>query len=223
MTLKSSEVQDCSWWISTILVSFLVSSSSCHAFLPPVVRPMRAIQEMFLKLSFNSPELNCSIIFSMYMFSMTKKMNQFLRHFKIGDWIFSTSVQVLSRIGIVLWKNWQVLVFVVLLLPLIGMQNPSHPILTHILRAELLEFPARCCSNSRPICFEPWEIPTQEWELSLFMDMILISTPYLPCKQQVATSNTGPILVFPLIQPFGWAVCTHDKPLHGIVRILQCL
>ena len=33
--------------------------------------------------------------------------------------------------------------------------------------------------------------------------MILISTPYLPCKQQVATSITGPILVFPRIQPFG--------------------
>ena len=50
---------------------------------------------------------------------------------------------------------------------------------------------------------EPWEILTQEWELSLFIDIILISTPYLPCKQQVATSNTGPILVFPRIHPFG--------------------
>ena len=26
---------------------------------------------------------------------------------------------------------------------------------------------------------------------------------YLPCRQQVVTSNTGPILVFPRIQPFG--------------------
>ena len=42
-----------------------------------------------------------------------------------------------------------------------------------------------------------------EWELSLFTDSILISTPYLPCRQQVATSNAGPILVFPRIQPFG--------------------
>ena len=39
--------------------------------------------------------------------------------------------------------------------------------------------------------------------MSLFTDIILISTPYLPCRQQVVTSNTGPILVFPLIQPFG--------------------
>ena len=29
------------------------------------------------------------------------------------------------------------------------------------------------------------------------------STPYLPCRQQVVTSNTGPILVFPRIQRFG--------------------
>ena len=34
-------------------------------------------------------------------------------------------------------------------------------------------------------------------------DSILISTPYLPCRQQVVTSNAGPILVFPLFQPSG--------------------
>ena len=39
--------------------------------------------------------------------------------------------------------------------------------------------------------------------MSLFIDSILISTPYLPCRQQVVTSNAGPILVFPRIQPFG--------------------
>ena len=36
-----------------------------------------------------------------------------------------------------------------------------------------------------------------------FKDSILISTPYLPCKCLVATSNPGPILVFPWIQHFG--------------------
>ena len=39
--------------------------------------------------------------------------------------------------------------------------------------------------------------------MSLFRDIILISSPYLPCKQHVATSNTGSMLVFPWIQPFG--------------------
>ena len=43
---------------------FLFPSSSCHAFLPLVVRPMMTIQEMFLKIVFVSPEFNCSIIFS---------------------------------------------------------------------------------------------------------------------------------------------------------------
>ena len=51
--------------------------------------------------------------------------------------------------------------------------------------------------------FKPWESLTNEWGMSFVTDSILISTPYLPCKQQVATSNTGPILVFPRIQPFG--------------------
>ena len=46
------------------------------------------------------------------------------------------------------------------------------------------------------------QILTQEWVLSLFKDMILILTPYLPCTQQVATSNTAPIFVFPWIHPF---------------------
>ena len=60
--------------------------------------------------------------------------------------------------------------------------------------------------------------------------MILISTPYLPCRQQVVTSNTGPILVFPRSNPSVQmylrllAKCTHDRPLNlWIVRILQCL
>ena len=39
--------------------------------------------------------------------------------------------------------------------------------------------------------------------MSLFTDSILISTPCLPCKQHFVTSNTGPVLVFPRIQPFG--------------------
>ena len=101
--------------------------------------------------------------------------------------------------------SWQNCVFVVLLWPLIGLQNHLHSISTHILRTSQ-RFPARCrrppcCSSPWPTCSGHEKILTHEWELSLFTDIILISTPYLPCKQQVVTSNTGPILV--LIQPFG--------------------
>ena len=47
--------------------------------------------------------------------------------------------------------GWQDLVFVVLLWSLIGLRNHPHSVLTHILRTALLRFPARCCSNSRPL------------------------------------------------------------------------
>ena len=46
-----------------------------------------------------------------------------------------------------LMKSQQVLIFVVLLLPLIGLPNLSHPVVMHVLRADLQEFLCRCCSN----------------------------------------------------------------------------
>ena len=61
MSLKSSEIHNCSWRISTVLESSLISSSSCQARFPLVIRPMKAIQEILLKIFFSSPELNGSI------------------------------------------------------------------------------------------------------------------------------------------------------------------
>ena len=37
----------------------------------------------------------------------------------------------------------------------------------------------------------------------VYETQFLISTPYLPCRQLVVSSNAGPLLVFPRIQPFG--------------------
>ena len=89
LTLKSSEVKNfLSWWISRILKYFLVSSASCQACFPLAIWPMRGVHEIFLKIFFYSPELNGSIIFSMHMLSMTKKMNHFLRDYKVGEWVF---------------------------------------------------------------------------------------------------------------------------------------
>ena len=45
-------------------------------------------------------------------------------------------------------KSQQVLFFVGLLLPLLGMQNLLHSVVTHILRADFQEFMFRCHSNS---------------------------------------------------------------------------
>ena len=57
-------------------------------------------------------------------------------------------------------------------------------------------------------------------ECCLFRDQNLISSPYLPCKQLVVTSNTGPILCFPgsillvvMIHP-PLEECIHDMPPH---------
>ena len=82
-------------------------------------------------------------------------------------------------------------------------KNHLHSILTHILRNCISEVSCSLLFKFITILFMPWEILTHEWKLTLFIDMCLISTPYLPCKQQVVTSNTGTILVFPLIHPFG--------------------
>ena len=45
-------------------------------------------------------------------------------------------------------KSQQVLFFVVLLSPLIGMQNLSHPNVTHVLQADPQDLLFHCCSNS---------------------------------------------------------------------------
>ena len=88
MSLRSSEIHNCSWRISTVLEYVLISSSSCQAYFPLTVRPMRRVWELILKVFFDSPEMNCSIFFSMHMLWMTKKIHHFLRYFKIGEWIF---------------------------------------------------------------------------------------------------------------------------------------
>ena len=100
------------------------------------------------------------------------------------------------------------LVFVVLLWPLIGLQNHLHSIFNAQSSNCISE--VSCSLSSCSLFSSSWPIysshekfwPTSE-KLSLFTDLVLFSTPYLPCWQQVVTSSTGPILVFPLIQPFG--------------------
>ena len=92
--------------------NLLFCSSCCEACFPSIVRPMRSLWELTLKI-FDSPEMNRSIFFSMYFLWVTKKMNYFLRYLIFGERIF--------------------LSFVVLLLPLIGLQNLSHPVVTLVL------------------------------------------------------------------------------------------
>ena len=135
---------------------------------------------------------------------MTKKMDQFLRHWIIGANVFlvQPSVQVLSLIGIVLVDELPEFRFCGFALafdrfaksPAFNFNAYSSNCIYEVSCSLLLKFVTNL--------FKPWEILTHEWDLFLFTDIILISTPYSPCKQQVVTSNTGPILVFPLILRF---------------------
>ena len=86
MTLKSSEIHDYSWIISTVLVSPFCSSSCCQACFPSIVRPMRNLWKLALKIF--SPEMNRSVFFSMHLLWMTKKERYFLRYLIFGERIF---------------------------------------------------------------------------------------------------------------------------------------
>ena len=232
MTLKSSEIHDYSCRNSAVPVPFVVSSSTCHAFHPLVVRPVVTMLDMFLKIVFNSPEFNRSIIFSMYLFSMTRKMIQFLRCVKIGGWKiywFNIGPTSFPNGYCFWWKNRQVLVIVVLLWHVFGMQNHSYSISTHILWAELLEFLSHCCS-------------IRDHFVRAMRDSDQGVRNVFVCKQfwsQLRTYSANNRLQLPIRVQFGCflgfnflvpmllhllAMCTHDRPLYlWIVRILQCL
>ena len=70
-SLKNSQINNCSWIICTILISSFWSSSCCQPCFPSIVRPMNRLWELILKIFFHSPEMNRSILFSMYLLRMS--------------------------------------------------------------------------------------------------------------------------------------------------------
>ena len=138
---------------------------------------------------------------------MTKKMNQFLRHCITGGWFFS-------------WFN-------------IGPKSfhNRYRLLEESARSRLCGFALAFDRHAKSLAsnFSAYSSScTSEISCSLFFKFVtnlfesmrdfwpksenclcsqkyifLISTPYLPCNQQVAISNTGSILVFPWIHPLG--------------------
>ena len=118
------------------------------------------------------------------------------------DWVpCLISIHVLSRIGRVLEDEQVVESLLGFALSLDRLANANTSVFVSEVSCSLTSYSLSIISVTN--LFKPWEILTHEWELSLFTDSILISTPCLPCKLLVVTSNTGPILVFPRIQPFG--------------------
>ena len=128
-----------------MLKTFLVSSACCHALLPLGVRPMMTVREIFLKIVFDSPEFNRS--------KEDELISSTLHNRRLNILLVQHRSKFFPQQVLFLWANRQVLVFVVLLWPLIALQNHVHSILTHILRTALLRFPVRCrlgpyCSSS---------------------------------------------------------------------------
>ena len=80
MSLKSSEINNCSWNISAVLISPFRSSSCRQARFPTIVRPIRSLWKLTLKIILNSPEFNCSVFFSLCCLRVSKKMDYFLRN-----------------------------------------------------------------------------------------------------------------------------------------------
>ena len=195
MSLKSSEINNYSWNINAVLISPFCSSSCCQACFPTIVRPIKNLWKLTLKMFFNSPELNRSVIFSLYFLRMSKKMDYFLRN------LVSISIHFLSFFGMMLGESTGSL--------LCGFAFVFDRL------AKSFTFSCDACSSDRfselfvllfqsiTHLFDPWEILTQDWVLSSLRDQILISTPCLPYRQLVVTSSTGPIFVFPWIHPFG--------------------
>ena len=142
-----------SWIISTILESPFCSSSCCQAYFPSIVRPMNRLWELVLKSFFYSPEMNRSILFSMYLLRMTKKIITFFEISYAERECFPVQYQSNALCSSEWYSvnNQQVPFFVVLLLSLTKTQNLSHPVVTHVLRADLQELLCRCFSNPSQI------------------------------------------------------------------------
>ena len=133
-----------------------------------------------------------------------------------------------------LWTNWKNLVLLVFLLLLIGTQNHLHSIFKANLRTESLKFPARC--RRFPRCSSPWPTyssserfwPTIEnclcFKIQFWfpLHIYLVNSWLWPLtKAQFwcsLWSNLAVQMFLRLLEE-----CIHDKPLHEIVRILQCL
>ena len=90
MSLKSSEIKNFSWSISTVLESLLnlLLSPAKHTFHLPSDPWRECVCELVLKIFLHSPEMNRSVFFSMHLLSVTEKIRYFLRYLVFGERIF---------------------------------------------------------------------------------------------------------------------------------------
>ena len=180
---------------------------------------MSSVWELILEIFCHSQEMNLSV-FSMLLLWMTKKKKRYFSSARHNQGknisLFQYQSKSTSQWELFFMKSWQVLFSVVLLLPCIG-------------TAKSLATSFNACSSSWnswssvsllfkfiPNLFDPWEILTQQWVLSPLRDHILTSTPYLPCKQLVVTSNTWSI--FPWKSVFTTGRCMTLCQVSSVFR-----
>ena len=78
MTLKSSKVNNCSWSISAVLI-YSFYSNCCQTYFSTIVWPMLYLWKLISKIILDLPELNCSVVYSLYRLTVSKKIDCFLR------------------------------------------------------------------------------------------------------------------------------------------------
>ena len=162
---------------------------------------------------------------------MTKKMDQFLRHWIIGErmfsWFNSSPSPLPNRKSSCGWPGRiSFLLFCFSLL--IGLQKQVNSSSTQILRTAFLRFPARCCSSSWPICLSHEKLwPRSENCLcsqTKFWFPLRIHLAgnrlYLPIRAQFWCSLWSNLSVQMFLRLL--AECTHDRPLNlWLVKILH--
>ena len=210
MTLKSSEVKNfLSWQISTTLKYFLVASASLHFALPHFIRPMLGVLKIVPKIIFQSPEFNRTIFFSRLL-TMTKKSQSFchwVSEIRLSSWLNVSPNSLTNRYSscswasrgrsswfcFSLWSAWkskyirfQCKFF---RLRLRGLLLVVVVLFVAQIRDQLIQ----SMTNSDPRVRIVFVYRLNSDFHSIFTLQVTL----------VVTSNTGPILVFRRIQPFG--------------------
>ena len=109
------------------------------------------IWELTLNIFFHSPEMNRSIFFSMHFVVNDEKETLLFsipHNLRKNIFLSQCPFNFFFQWRLFLLRSRQVLFFVILLSSLIDMQNLSHSVLTHFLRADLREYLVHYGSNS---------------------------------------------------------------------------
>ena len=186
MSVKRSEINNWSRIIKTVLKYLFFSSSCCQTCFPKIVRPMNKFEKLIPKMKLDSSEKNRPIVFSMYFLWMTKKMNHILRNLVLGErifpWLFNVN-PIFSFHGNDSWWRVSRFFFFCGFAFAFGRHAKSFALSWNAWSSSWSSgISVPLLFKSITNLFDPWEILTKEWVLSLLKDIILISIPCLSCK-----------------------------------------